>query len=261
MKRLAILIGAYIIPKGLSSKFARYFLHVLGIGYAVEVVDSGEIRLLQRLFKRKSTILVFDIGGNVGHYTESICKKFPQAKVHVFEPSKVHFELLSQRLESYQDRCKNNNFGLGERDEQLILHKDSQITGSATLIDRNVPKFNTILELVSIRSIRGYITEQKIHKIDFMKIDVEGWEFPIIQSLEYLLDQSSINYIQFEITLNTIECGQKISDFFDLFNKYGYKIFTISPSGGLNLVSYDDDLLRIYMSTNYVAVAPKIIYE
>lgn len=255
IKRFIILIGAYLVPSKLSAQIARYFLHTIGIGYAVEVEDSGEIRLLHRLFKKQTPFILFDVGGNIGKYSSNVCKDFPKAQVHVFEPSRRHFELLQARLIIYHERCKTNNFGLGLKDEELTLYKDSEVTGSATLIKRNLVDCNKILEKVEVRNLHSYLTNQRIENIDFIKIDVEGWEFPIISILEFLLAESRINCIQFEITVNTIENGNNVTDFFNLFEKYGYRIFVVSPSGALNSISVQDDLARIYLSTNYVAIS------
>lgn len=259
LKRMLILLGAYAIPKKVAALIAKYLLHTVGVGYAVEVYDSGEIRLLHRLFNKGDRFIIFDIGGNIGMYSSIVCNDFPCAEVHVFEPSKKHFQVLVDRLNIYTDRCHLNNFGLGSVKEIRTLYKDSEITGSATLIKRKLQEDMNIAEEVEIRDLPGYLYDKEISDIDFIKIDVEGWEYPIVTTLMPLLEKSKVDYIQFEITVNTIENGFNVSDFLDIFGKNNYKVFIVSPSGSLNFISSRDDLAHIYLSTNYLAISENAI--
>jgi FkbM family methyltransferase len=257
-KRWVVLGGAYVIPKSLALLIAKFFLHTTGIGYAVEVNDSGEIRLLRKIFNRQKDFILFDIGGNVGMYSHLVCQEFPNSEVHVFEPSKKHFQLLVDRLRPHSLRCHLNNFGLGERDETSTLYKDKEITGSATLLNKTKLLEMNIKESVEIRDIRSYLLANKISFIDFVKIDVEGWEYPIISTLSGLIENSTISYVQFEVTSNTIENGYSIKDFFSIFQRCNYRLFIVSPCGSLNPALASDDASKIYLSTNYLAVSPKV---
>lgn len=254
LKRAAILLGAIIFPKNFSSLAARYFLHTIGIGYAIEVYDSGEIRLLRHLFDADENLVLFDIGGNIGTYSRYVCENFKHARVHVFEPSVVHYSKLEASLAEYRDQCQLNNFGLSSSNEELILYKDHEITGSATLVDRSNEAFSQIKEKVKLVAIDDYISNMKIEKIDYIKIDVEGWEYEIIAGLRGQLESGIVKYVQFEVTRNTLKINKTIPDFFMLLNQYGYIINIIRPSGRVVPAQIDDDLSNIYMGTNYLAV-------
>lgn len=254
LRRTAILIGAAILPKAFSSLAARYFLHTIGIGYAIEVYDSGEIRLLRHLFSNDEKFTMFDIGGNVGTYSMHVCENFENATVHVFEPSEAHFSELKSKLAEYGDRCLLNNFGLSSSNEELTLYKDHEITGSATLVDRSKESFSQIQERVKLVAIDDYIRNMDINKIDYIKIDVEGWEYKILAGLRKQLEGQMIKYVQFEVTRNTLKINKTIPDFFMLLEQYGYTINIIRPTGRIVPAIVDDDLSNIYMGTNYLAV-------
>jgi len=62
-----------------------------------------------------------------------------------------------------------NMFGLSDQSEDLILHKNAEITGSATLCDAFVlvSELCTMEEQASVKKGADYLKEKGIEHIDF----------------------------------------------------------------------------------------------
>lgn len=57
---------------------------------------NGEYRFLKKYIKNKMTI--FDVGANIGEYTEYLIASGEQLEIHTFEPVKETFNELTKRL-------------------------------------------------------------------------------------------------------------------------------------------------------------------
>ena len=202
-KRIIIKIASEVLPFKIAVRLSQFFLVSQGIGFAVEVQDSGEIKALNKIIKKHDPI-IFDVGGNIGNFSKEAIKNFPESKIHVFEPSEEHFLILLKNLKQYGNKCVLNNFGLSNKTEQKYLNKDSSVTGSATLCDNDNLDGYDISENVKLVSGYDYMIENNIQKIDYLKIDVEGWELPVLIGFQEAIEKKLIENIQFEVTLNTL---------------------------------------------------------
>lgn len=255
VKRFIISFFSYILPSNVAILVSRFFLATQGIGYAVDVEDSGELKIVKRLITSHNPV-IFDVGANIGNWSYNVLGIFKRAEIHIFEPSKPHFELLSKKLVNFQRRCFINNFGLSNETESLKLHKNDEITGSATLCEStNIYKnLKNITEEVDLISGEKYLKKNNIKFIDFLKIDVEGWEFPVLKGFENLIDRNSINFVQFEITPNNFTRSESFRDFFDFFSSKNYKVSIIKPSGKLKFIYKDDEIFNTFLPTNFLAI-------
>ncbi|HBK71264.1 MAG TPA: hypothetical protein DDZ39_06365, partial [Flavobacteriaceae bacterium] len=98
-----------IINKGLKYKMARKFYTlsmILDNSGNCDFNKNGEQNFIQNLFKElktKTQITLFDIGGNVGDYTQMLFNKAKESTqnyikgvtIHVFEPTRYCFDKLS----------------------------------------------------------------------------------------------------------------------------------------------------------------------
>ena len=132
---------------------------------------------------------------------------------YLFEPGVDNFKTLTKKLAN-----KNNvnnlqlfNFALGDENNLAIINEVLE-SSSSTLnaIDTNTKYFKRkkkILRLFSkkieikknkikIRSFSEFIHQNNIKKIDFIKIDTEGYEYRILNNIETYL--KNIGVIQFE---------------------------------------------------------------
>ena len=74
-----------------------------------------------------------------------------------------------------------------------------------------------------------FLLEKKINKIDFLKRDVQGYEFEILKGAKKTLTNKKIKMIEIEFICGKTYAGQKtIAYYFNLWEKYGYKLKNIT---------------------------------
>lgn len=113
--------------------------------------------------------VVFDVGARAD--TEYLDLK-PDIELHAFEPNPKFF---AQLKESVGDRVAHlNNFALGDVPGVAAYNESRQgfIGGEEGAILTG--------ELLPVRTLDGYVAENNIEHIDFLKIDTEGYDFRVL---------------------------------------------------------------------------------
>jgi FkbM family methyltransferase len=253
LKRLVINFFAKVIPYDFSIIIARFFLVIQGIGFAVEIEDSGEIEAIRKIIKIRKPV-IFDVGGNIGNYSSAILKAYPGASLHVFEPSEIHYLKIVNKLSRYKGSIYINPLGLSDKSETMVLNKDREVTGSATLCNGKFDTDFEIKEKVALISGEEYVDKMDINHIDYIKIDVEGWEMPAIRGLGKYLENGFIDCIQFEITNKHLERRESFWDFYNFFTQRKYFVYLIRTNGAIKRIYQEDEIFDNYFPTNYVAI-------
>lgn len=170
--------------------------------------------------------IVLDVGANVG-YVSAVAASCAgtTGEVHGFEPLPVCFErlrVLSALNPQY--RFVFNNVALGDREDVLPISYDPNgQSRNATL----VPGERTgVTVQVPVRRLDDYIRDHvsSPERIKLIKIDVEGFEFPVLRGLERFLAGSSHRpLIVCEIKPWEVErLGFAIGDFDRYMKSFGY---------------------------------------
>ena len=257
-ERLVVKATSYLISKRVAFQIAKYMLRTQGVGWAGPgggIKSSGEIKFLENYLKNIANPCIFDIGSNIGDYTYEALKLNPNANIHCFEPSKDHYKILRSRFLSHKN-VVINHFGLSDSADEKLLYKDKKITGLASLIKINYDQYGISLDILEkIYTLPGdqYIKQNKIKKIDFLKIDVEGWEINVLHGLKLSFSKKLIKVCQFEFGYAQIERRLNFRDFYLFFKEQGYKIGIIKPNGNINLIPSYDEFYENYYASNFVA--------
>ena len=130
----------------------RFALKGMNIGEGASINEDGELHALHyvknELSKNKKTpYVIFDVGANVGEYTEKVEDAFGDtgAKIFSFEPSQKTFE----KLKSHTQRIRNvslHNIALGEESRADILYSDKEGSGLASIYKRRLDHFNLAMD-------------------------------------------------------------------------------------------------------------------
>ena len=83
--------------------------------------------------------VIFDVGANVGDYSDLLVQKFVDSEysVHLFEPQKSCFTVLEQKFKNNKN-ITLNNFGLSNIDEKATIYKNEDKSGLSSLHKRNL---------------------------------------------------------------------------------------------------------------------------
>ena len=235
------------------SRFLDAYLNYLaGKGYGTEDLQ-GEIRAALTRINRPQPV-VFDVGANVGNWTEGLLRQRPDAKVFMFEPSPgCQTAIRAKKLPG----ITLIPIAVGENPGQATYHSSSTTDVSASLhVRKDSPSWdlNYATTTVDVCTIDQIMDSQKIQSVDFMKMDIEGNELFALRGARQALASRKIGALTFEFGCGNINSRTFFRDFWELLASAGFAIWRITPGGKEILVDeYYEDLEYFRGATNYVA--------
>lgn len=137
--------------------------------------------------------IVFDVGVRDDLFFYNIKK---DCSYHLFEPNKNFTKLLKEKISKFDNHnIALNEYGLGEKNEDdCVYYEKSQSFEINPYMVEDRESGNKY----SVRTLDGYVEENKIPHIDFLKIDAEGFDYKIMLGGIDTIEKNKISYIQFE---------------------------------------------------------------
>lgn len=130
------------------------------------------IKVIEELVAAKISSY-FDIGANVGEFCKVLFEKIPTLKTaYLAEPEIENFVFMTNHVRSLNAKCYNVAIGYGFSSGNIVCHKSGNIGGFSVVplaCGQNLIQVKTIEEILPC-------------KVDFIKIDIEGGEFNLIEN-------------------------------------------------------------------------------
>ena len=186
--------------------------------FVLKIFDSyNQSKIFSFLKKRgyKKFDIFFDIGAHKGESILLYLKNFDISRIYSFEASSQNFEKLSKNLLMIRKKYKNveiitENLAAGSENKKISI-KQLVETSSSTINEINLhskyykkksflvndksQKSYLELEVNQIR-LSQYLDQKNLDKIDFLKVDTEGYEYNVLKGLDSKL--STVTLIMFE---------------------------------------------------------------
>lgn len=210
----------------------RGLIRVLNYGERLNwALDSGKVCDAVPWLDRIEPLIsqddiVFDIGANIGVIASWFAQRCKH--VHAFEPHPKNISAIE-----YQRQLRNltnitlHDFALGKNKSKMQLHV-KEFHGHHSLGDvDNSPTIDKIE--VNVRPLDDIFQEFDIDKINFMKIDVEGFESDVLNGAKNILENKKIDYILFELQDTILHSiNRTSSEVFDILFESGYQIIDLN---------------------------------
>ncbi|MFP4401626.1 MAG: FkbM family methyltransferase [Candidatus Nanoarchaeia archaeon] len=143
----------------------------------------------------KNNNTFIDIGGNIGFYS-FLANENNFKEIHTFEANPDTFKILNKNinLNNLKKKIIPNNIALGSKTSELIFAKNKTHTGGSRVIqDKKHYKKQENEELISVKQITfdeySKNNKLKVENINFIKIDVEGFEYEVLKGMKNTLKQ------------------------------------------------------------------------
>lgn len=255
--------------KNIINKFFEFFgFKVIGNRKIVKHNDFDSIiKFVLNNFENKDNFIFFDVGANSGQSISRFLKYNYNIYIHSFEPTLELYNIVKKK---YSEQIKNkkifiNNFGLGDAKKELDffsykynqinsflpIEKNSKFEISRMIASKNKGSDFQKITKAKIDTLDEYCKNNKIDKIDLLKIDTQGFEPEVLKGSHNMLSEQKIKILEVELILGF--AYKKNLDFFDIekyLSPYGYKLISISNSG--NSISYSNfqvELIYVNKST------------
>lgn len=168
---------------------------------------------------------IFDIGANVGRTVRALRDAYRKTTIYAFEPVQGTFGLLQEAVgRDPQIKCFNIAFG----DMKTKLRMDAT-PGSV----KN--KISDQAEGLEVDVHRGdeFCAEQGIDRINFLKIDTEGYDLKVCQGFASMLRAGQIDLLQVESGLSPKnKLHVPLQAFKEYLEPIGYSLFRIYDQAG-----------------------------
>jgi FkbM family methyltransferase len=222
--------------------------------YKAPKMLEGEIALFKAIFS--DCEVIFDVGARFDtEYLE--ISKGNRKKYHLFEINPKFFKKLLKKIEGNfsNEDISANNIGIADYDGYMSYYEDSEsVLKNTTAVENSNAVFEKKLP---VRTIESYCKDRGILKIDFLKTDIEEFDFFALLGAEELL--KDISFIQFELGLGANYKNRNIvaSDYFNLFGD-SFEFFIVKDENhpiwatgfvNSNLIKIDDEFLQSKLST------------
>lgn len=129
--------------------------------------------------------IILDCGANIGIFSLWAYYLSPQSQIYAFEPTKSTRKLLEKNINinSLHNNIVSHNLALGDRDAEIQIRTEVNDLGTGnSLIDSgsHLGK-NIVLQKVQMQTIDTFVRKHNLSKVNFIKIDTEGYEKQILQ--------------------------------------------------------------------------------
>jgi FkbM family methyltransferase len=245
-----VALRRHALPLRATATCARAFLLAHGnCSYDLEL--NGERRVLEVL-GRFSPNCIFDVGANVGTWTQLAHGAAPTAEIHCFEIVPDTAGTLQQAVGGLRG-VTVNAIGVGDRPGSVTVHHypERPIWSGIEPLDRS--SFRMELRECSLTTGDIYCGERGIDQIDLLKVDVEGAEPIVLKGFSRMLDEARVAAVQFEYGFGNIRSHFLLSDFYDFFESAGFAVGKIFPDA-VEFRAYDIYRDEDFLGPNYLAV-------
>jgi FkbM family methyltransferase len=127
--------------------------------------------------------VVLDIGANVGHHALFYSTKAKE--VHAFEPNPAFFSQFNVLVSENQSmNIHLHPFGLGEKTEETVYYAPTgDNLGIGSFVEGYAPTNEKVGTMHIVKGDEAVAT-LNLSRIDFIKIDVEGYEEVVLRGLQ-----------------------------------------------------------------------------
>lgn len=139
--------------------------------------------------------VILDVGANCGATAVDLARRHPDAVVHAFEPGSEARSYLLRNAAAYPNVVVHP-FGLHAADREVTLYVQEGDLGQASVIPQRDGE--TVTETVVLRSAAGWLAEAGIDRVDILKVDVEGVEVEVLESLAPVLAEVQVLYVEYD---------------------------------------------------------------
>lgn len=186
------------------------------------IYEEGTLWCFEKILKKGD--VVFDIGANIGLTTVYAAKCVGmKGKVYGFEPMPLTFKMLNFNVNL--NKLRNVillNKALSDRIGDAEMYDNIHINrGAASLYSSN--KQDGIK--ISVSTLDNFINEFAINKIDFIKIDIEGAEIPMLKGANEIFKLKRKPIICLEYSID-VKSDYLVSSLYEMLkNEMNYELY------------------------------------
>jgi FkbM family methyltransferase len=167
--------------------------------------EPWQTRIYRSLIRPGDVCL--DVGANFGWYSTLFALWCGDSgAVHAFEPVPAISEMTADALglNGVADKVHLCRFGLGDACGQFVVYQfDGLSHGHASAFD--LGRQDARPTTCEVRTLDDYVRERSLGRVDFIKMDVEGYEREVLLGGRALLSGEDAPIVAFEVNVQCLE--------------------------------------------------------
>jgi FkbM family methyltransferase len=200
----------------------RRRIDYVALNQSLHTPTNGELWLMNCLPTKP---VVLDVGFNDGGFTEEILAAKPDAQVIAFDPSRGAKSAYTARFMG-DPRVKFVNEALSSSTGAAEFHDYGNMSSSlAVRTDQSGEAAASYT--VRVRTLDDYTREVGLAKIDFLKIDAEGFDLHVIEGASDLLDRQAIDLFMFEYADGWISSRRFLQEAWAYLGRKPYRLYRL----------------------------------
>ena len=222
--------------------------------------ETAGIDFINNYLRNYNCTRMIDIGANVGLFSLELAISNPDIEYHLFEPLPTTFEMMKKTVklnEVKEEKFILNNLGMSNEEGSFDFYlPGSSEAASLKPIDddfylKESDEYGNYSGKSTMKKVECYVTtldkyvfENKIDKIDFIKIDVEGNEKAVLLGAKNTLEMfHPLIYCEL-LRKHAARFGYHPNDVIEYLKEFGYKCKTIRNNVMVDVETIDNDTVE-----------------
>jgi FkbM family methyltransferase len=229
---------------------------LLGRGFAGSKTIDFEVAQARGVLSRDAGWTLIDAGANVGEWTKAFLKLGGSAveKVYMFEPDMAN----ADKLKSIDDkRVRICSEGLWRESGERELYSECEGSRLASFYRRKLDHHHidfAVVRKVRTVSLDEFLDRENIEVVDFMKLDIEGGEFDVLEGGIESLRGGKVLALSFEFGGCNIDSRTYLRDFWFFLDDLRFSLYIVNPLTGLFPITRYHERDENFLTANYIAV-------
>ncbi len=172
------------------------------------------VRNEYKFYTEKENPIILDLWANIWMATVYFKRSYPKSKILSFEPDKKHFQILEKNIkENWFNDVKCIEKAVTNKTGEITFYTDNKASFSMSTKKWRMSKLETKVKSISITEII------KNRKIDLLKMDIEWWEYDVLEELNKTGKINQINEMIIEYHHNIKNDNMSFWKFLNILEK------------------------------------------
>lgn len=188
--------------------------------------------------------VVLDVGSNIGEVLLNLAKINPKGKIYGFEPVKSTFEKLGKNvslnsfsnISLYQLALSDNN--------ETVYYQAKEGHSGGTMMSKESK--NNSLDFIEAMTLDDFTELNSIEKIDFIKVDIEGFEMNFLKGALQTLKKYKPSIFMEVDHVKLIRQNSSAEELLSTLKSIGYKVLHAETNQEINLDNQKEKHFDVY---------------
>lgn len=221
--------------------------------YPNDPAINGEYALVRRVMRSGVRRSFVDVGANRGLWAKKVIEEARKTgrepeRLILVEPNPSLINELFRLFGSMSSFVSVEPVALSDRVERRPFYVETTSGGTSSLWTR--PEGDVQEIVVEVTTFDNLFGDKEFGMV---KIDAEGGDLLVLRGMREALAAGRVGLVQFEYNIRWRGIRAFLKDAWDIAEQYGYQFGKVTPSGGVLLSGWNDELERFFEANYFLA--------